>query len=598
MIKYQLKENGGNNNNDCLIIAIGRLANPNLSEQAAVVKGWQAVFDGVNTMETDALKMLYTELKGAYVEDIDNINNYFSLDFNDDKTIESFETELKKTFGDNDLSSEIMQDQLHDKVKQEVTGFLRHLQEQVNLQKYVELLKIIPEDKKQNLMLVSKNDLDSHPGQVYEKFRDLIIAGKVPHFLVHNGAHYSNIVPTAIDYNEYDQAIDPEPLIKKAFVDLMNNALVDAAGFTHPEVLTQLGNDDLNLPPYTLQTLENDLKFEQDMRQAKEESNTLSANIQKNQIDVKQAIPVQSDIDKLSKLLEFVNDNIDQQYLNNTRYTYQLQYKGHTYSVPWSLMQAYDPRKLGSYDENRILQGLKEDLEKENAAEVISQKLRAPMYGTIWNNTYGVTNQYLNSLVNASQFNEVIMTADEKKETYQSYFLNELSEILLDNQKMIDALVALEVFRSNTGEKLDNSAIKAGLEGLNTANLFDYQTIADNYKLDSSISAEALNQYGVKSNSWSEAQQLFIGTAITCAAEKTLQRFLPQGSEINSENDFKKLEYLKPTGGLYQDLAKNPIYQDIIQSAKNNWAVEKDNEFSLFNPKNQEYLQDLANNNL
>ncbi len=572
MIKYQLKENGGNNNNDCLIIAIGRLANPNLSEQAAVVKGWQAVFDGVNTMETDALKMLYTELKGAYVEDIDNINNYFSLDFNDDKTIESFETELKKTFGDNNLSPEIMQDQLHDKVKQEVTGFLRHLQQQENLQKYVELLKIIPEDKKQNLMLVSIDHLNSQPGQVYENFREFIIAGKVPHFLVHNGMHYSNIVPTTIDHNAYDQAIDPEPLIKKAFADLMNDALADAAGFTHPKVLKQLENGNEN-PKYTFEILEQDIKLEQDTR--------------KNRAKVEE---------KLTQLLQFVNDNIDQQYLNNTRYTYQLQYKGHTYSVPWSLMQAYDPRKFGSYDENRILQGLKADLGKENAVEIISQKLRAPMYGTIWNNTYGVTNQYLNSLVNASQFNEVIMTADEKKGTYQSYFLNELSEILFDNQKMIDALVALEVLRSKTGEKLDNSVIKAGLEGLNTANLFDYQTIADNYKLDSSISAEALDQYGVKSNSWSEAQRLFFGTAITCAANKTFQHFIPQDHEINSENDFKKLEYLKPTGGLYQDLIKNSIYQDIIQSAKNNWAVEKDNEFSLFNPKNQEYL--LANNNL
>ena len=100
MINYQLKDNSGNNNNDCLLIAIGRLDNPDVNEQQAVEAGWQAVFNGVGKMSLDDLQMLYAELKDAYSRDIYNISNYFSLDFNDDKSIELFKSELKKTFGD------------------------------------------------------------------------------------------------------------------------------------------------------------------------------------------------------------------------------------------------------------------------------------------------------------------------------------------------------------------------------------------------------------------------------------------------------------------------------------------------------------------
>jgi len=211
------------------------------------------------------------------------------------------------------------------------------------------------------------------------------------------------------------------------------------------------------------------------------------------------------------------------------------------------------------------------------------------MYGMLYNNTYGVSKEYLECLKNPDQFNnEVIMTVDVKKEAYQSHFLHELNEILSDEQKMIGAMVALEVLHSKDNQKLDNQLVEEGLKSLNTANVFDYQTIADNYKLGSSISAEALNQYGVKSNDWSEAQRLFIGTAITCAAERTLQRFLPQDHEISSDSDEEKLTYLKQNGGLYQDLTENSGYQAIIKSAKDTWSVEKnDNEFSLFNPENQ-----------
>ena len=342
----------------------------------------------------------------------------------------------------NYLSPEIVQAQLDDRVKQEVNGFLKHLQGQKNLQKYVELLKVIPDNKKQNLMLVSNNDLESHLGQVYEQFRDLIVAGKVPHFLVHNGAHYSNVVPTVIS----QENITSEDQIKKAFVDLMNNPLATAAGFIHPAVWAKLQNG--QSASYTLDMLNNDLQFEQDMRQAKAESNLLSTNIQTNPIVGKQEGVVEGELPsleklkqdheerviqpKLTQLLEFINDNIDPAYKNNSSYTYQLSHAGKTYNVPWSLMQAYDARTFGSYDHAKILAGLKEDLGQDDAAQVIAQKLRAPMYGAVWNNTHGVTNTYLETLANSTELNKVITT--EKKDNEFSLFNRENYNLLI-NQK-------------------------------------------------------------------------------------------------------------------------------------------------------------------
>ncbi|GGG01172.1 MULTISPECIES: hypothetical protein [Cysteiniphilum] len=441
MINYQLKDNGGNNKNDCLLIAIGRLGNPDLKEQQAVEAGWQAVFNGVDTMSVDYLQMLYTELKDAYSRDIENIGTYFSLDFNDDNSIALFKSELKETFGVDSLSQDIIETQLQDKVKQEVNEFLNHLKQQKDLQKYVELLKTIPEDKKQHLMLVSGNDLESRPGQVYEQFRELILSGKVPHFMAHKGGHdsghYSNIVPTKIDYELFDQSTDPEQLIKQAFVNLMNDALLDATGFTHPEVLTRL--DDNSNSQYTLQTLDNDLKFEQDMRQAKSESaklhkekglnnpneNISSSILQSGSVDYPtleelEAYSHEQEVaTKLESLLAFVDKNIDKGYINNSRYTYQLTYEGNKYNVPWSLMQAYDSRTFGSYDSAKVISGLKADLEQENSADIIAQKLKAPMYGRLYNNTYGVSKEYLECLKNSQQFNdEVILTVDEKKDTW------------------------------------------------------------------------------------------------------------------------------------------------------------------------------------
>ena len=99
------------------------------------------------------------------------------------------------------------------------------------------------------------------------------------------------------------------------------------------------------------------------------------------------------------------------------------------------------------------------------------------MYGKLYNNTYGVSNEYTEYLKNPKQLNnEVIMTMDEKKDAYQSHFLNELNEILSDKDKMIDAMGALEVLRSKNNERLDNKAVEEGLKSLNTANVFDYQT--------------------------------------------------------------------------------------------------------------------------
>ncbi|WHN64819.1 hypothetical protein [Cysteiniphilum sp. QT6929] len=433
MINYQLKDNGGNNNNDCLLIAIGRLGNPDLKEQQAVEAGWQAVFNGVDTMAFDDLRMLYTELKDAYSEDIKNIGNYFSLDFNDDNSIALFKSELKETFGVDSLSQDIIETQLQDKVKQEVNEFLNHLKQQKDLQKYVELLKTIPEDKKQHLMLVSGNDLESRPGQVYEQFRDLILAGKVPQFVAHNGGHYSNIVPIKVDYEAYDQSTNPELLIKQAFVNLMNGALLDATGFTHPEMLKQIENN-LSVQ-YTLEMLDNDLN----MRQAKSESGKLyqekrlnnpnenisSSILQSGSVDyptleVLEAYSHEEEVAiKLESLLAFVDKNIDKDYINNSRYTYQLTYEGNKYNVPWSLMQAYDSRTFGSYDSAKVISGLKADLEQENSADIIAQKLKAPMYGRLYNNTYGVSKEYLECLKNSQQFNdEVILTVDEKKDTW------------------------------------------------------------------------------------------------------------------------------------------------------------------------------------
>lgn len=257
MIKYQLKDNAGDNN-DCLIISIGRLADPSLSEADALAHGWLAIEDGIDQSDNDKLLSLYELFKQTYQGDMTKIGQYLPLALSDahiNETKQTFIDELKDLFGGAELSPDIIESQWRDKLQSDLRDFIQQLKMQT-FQKDIGLLYALPANNRKSVITTSWHDLDNPKRFIglYESFRDHIATGEVPQLLVHNGGHFSNVVP----YITGNIEINSEQDIKEMFVGLMNDGLMEAAGFTHLEALQSLSQErDFK---YTIDILETDLK--------------------------------------------------------------------------------------------------------------------------------------------------------------------------------------------------------------------------------------------------------------------------------------------------------------------------------------------------
>ncbi len=282
------------------------------------------------------------------------------------------------------------------------------------------------------------------------------------------------------------------------------------------------------------------------------------------------------ELSKLTQLLQFVNDNIDRQSISNTRYTYQLQYKGHTYSVPWSLMQAYDPKVLNDYNAGRILQGLKEDLGKENAAEIISQKLRAPMYGNLWNNTYGVTDQYLNGLMDLDQLNKVIMTYDEKKEVDVKTILHSK----LDDQQKFNLL-----FNGNPSIRMAYRELSKLTQLLQFVNSNIDQQYLNNTRYTYRLQYNG-NTYRVP---WSLMQAYGPRKFGSYDKGKVLQGLKEDLGNKNAAEIISQKLRAPMYGTFWNNISgvTNHYLNSLVNSIQPNKVVMTENEFSLFNSKKE-----------
>ncbi|WP_116963754.1 hypothetical protein [Fastidiosibacter lacustris] len=138
----------------------------------------------------------------------------------------------------------------------------------------------------------------------------------------------------------------------------------------------------------------------------------------KNHEILKNGSPANNIEQKLTNLLQFIHSHTAVPEEVNSQlstYTYKLEHAGQTYNVPWSVMQAYDPKSAGNYDSTMVINRLKQDLAKVNASDIIAQKLLSPMYGVLWNNKHGVSTEYIETLKSSNALYKEIKYSDKKE---------------------------------------------------------------------------------------------------------------------------------------------------------------------------------------
>jgi hypothetical protein len=148
----------------------------------------------------------------------------------------------------------------------------------------------------------------------------------------------------------------------------------------------------------------------------------------KNRKILENGLPANDVEQKLTNLLQFIHSNTTSPEEGNSQlstYTHPIEYDNKTYNIPWSVMHAYDPKIVGRYDSETLINGLKADLVKSNASEIIAEKLLSPMYGVWWNNKYGVSEAYLETLKSPNELYKKIKYADkaDKKESHDYNFM-------------------------------------------------------------------------------------------------------------------------------------------------------------------------------
>lgn len=155
--KYRLLTNEGFSK-DCLIIAIGRIVEPEVKDDIAQTKGWEIIEQGIKSMDVAALQALHVT--------------------------------LKDTYSNNEVECELSKEAPKDaqELKDECQKFITQLKLTV-IQKGIELLQCLSDDyKKNNLHIVDKDRLEQHAGSLYAEFKESVSQHrKFPQYIVSNG---------------------------------------------------------------------------------------------------------------------------------------------------------------------------------------------------------------------------------------------------------------------------------------------------------------------------------------------------------------------------------------------------------------------------
>jgi hypothetical protein len=227
-INYKLHQNGGSSNEDCLIIAIGKIAQPDIDDTTAKDTGWGIIEQGINSMDVAALQAFYLSIKETYKNEV----NY-------------------------ELSDEAPEDV--QELKNECQNFITQLKSTQDVKKGIELLACLSDDykKQHNLHIVDKDRLEKNAGSLYAEFKESVSQHCIlPQYIVSNGGHFSNVVPEteAIDF---DNDID----IKDSFIKMMSTQMSEAASFVHPKFTEKLSSigDSAHIPTYDSDMLNDDI---------------------------------------------------------------------------------------------------------------------------------------------------------------------------------------------------------------------------------------------------------------------------------------------------------------------------------------------------
>lgn len=226
-INYKLQMNGGADNNDCLIIAIGKALQPDADDNTAKHRGWSAIEQGVNSMTVDTLQTLHIALKATYENQVD---------YNLPEEPPENENELKR----------------------QCQSFIAQLKSTENVKKGIELLACLSDELKNQhkLHVIDKDRLEKNAGSLYAEFKESVSQNRVlPQYIVSNGGHFSNVIPEKEAIN-FDREID----IKDGFIKMMSTQMSEATSFEHPKYLEKLSSEYSDIPnSYDSDMLNNDV---------------------------------------------------------------------------------------------------------------------------------------------------------------------------------------------------------------------------------------------------------------------------------------------------------------------------------------------------
>ena len=229
-INYKLQQNGGSNNEDCLIIAIGKALQPDANDITAKNAGWSIIEQGINSMDVATLQAFHISLKATY---------------------------------ENKVAYELLEETPQDinELKRQCQGFITQLKSTENVKKGIELLACLSDDNKKqyNLHIIDKDRLEKNAGSLYVEFKESVSQHHVlPQYIVSNGGHFSNVVPEkeAIDFNR-------EINIQDSFIKMMSTQMSKASSFAHPKYTEKLNSLDesADIPnAYDSDMLNNDIE--------------------------------------------------------------------------------------------------------------------------------------------------------------------------------------------------------------------------------------------------------------------------------------------------------------------------------------------------
>ncbi|ALA25724.1 hypothetical protein AVI51_06425 [Piscirickettsia salmonis] len=231
---YELKINHGNDNQDCLIIALGRVFDPVLSDVEAKERGWAEIESGI-LVERDfnRLQILYLSLYFTYSNDILFKNN--KLPEQAPETLEELKNSLML--------------------------LVEAIKTSSNLTKGLELIDALPENflQQHHVILVNKEALEHRGGvgHLYLQTHHWVAQGISPQFFVQNGGHFSSVMPSLIPQGGFSDLEQGQ--FEHEFIGLMNGPLGEATSY-QLELQPELdGREELPEVSYTKDQLDRDL---------------------------------------------------------------------------------------------------------------------------------------------------------------------------------------------------------------------------------------------------------------------------------------------------------------------------------------------------